>query len=103
MKRLIVKDIVGGKYCGTYHDGVKLYRVIHSLLIDAQPVELDFEGIALTSSSFFNAALGNLLQEFAGNASQLPVSFSNLTSRDQFILEGTLKAVRLADKIGAES
>ena len=102
MNRLIVKDIVG-PYCGTYDDGVKLYRVIHSLLIKRQQVELDFEGVALTSSSFFNAAVGNLLQEFSKDASRLPVALCNVTPRDQFILDRTLEAARLVDKVGTES
>ena len=94
MNRLIVKDIVGSSYCGTYEDGVKLYRV-YALLKDSRPVELDFEGIQLASSSFFNAAIGNLLQEFGDHSSQLPISYLNVTPRDRFIRDRTLEAVRL--------
>lgn len=94
MNRLIVKDIVGSPYCGTYEDGVKLYRVVYALLKDSRPVELDFEGIELTSSSFFNAAIGNLLQEFGDHSLQLPISYLNLTSRDRFIRDLTLEVAR---------
>lgn len=100
MNRLTVKDIVGSPYCGTYEDGVKLYRVLYSLLKDSRPVELDFEGIRLASSSFFNAAIGNLLQEFGDHSSQLPISYLNLTPRDRFIRDRTLEAAR---QIVAES
>lgn len=95
MNRLIVKDIVGSPYCGTYEDGVELYRVVYALLKDSRPVELDFEGIQLASSSFFNAAIGNLLQEFGDHSSQLPISYLNVTPRDRFIRDRTLEAVRL--------
>lgn len=103
MNRLIVKDIVGSPYCGTYEDGVKLYRVLYSLLNGSPPaesVELDFEGIKLASSSFFNAAIGNLLQEFGDHSSQLPISYLNITPRDRFIRDRTLEAAR---QIVAES
>jgi len=97
MNRLIVKDIVGSPYCGTYEDGVKLYRVLYSLLNSSpqvESVELDFEGIELTSSSFFNAAIGNLLREFGDHSLQLPISYLNLTSRDRFIRDLTLEVAR---------
>lgn len=93
MMKLIVKDVVG-PYCGTYEDGAKLYRVLYGLLKDSQQVELDFDGIELTSSSFFNGAIVNFLQEFTGKDGQLPISFLNLTPRDKFILDRTLKAAK---------
>ena len=101
-KKLIVKDIVG-PYGGTYEDGVKLYREIDSLLKDSQRVELDFEGIELASSSFFNGTIGKLFQEFAGGTAQLPVSFLNLTSRDEFVLDHTRKALALVNEGGIDS
>ena len=94
MNRLIVEDVVGSAYCGTYEDGVKLYRVLYSLLKDSRPVELDFEGIELTSSSFFNAAIGNLLREFGDHSLQLPISYLNVTPRDRFIRDRTLEVAR---------
>lgn len=94
MNRLIVKDVVGSAYCGTYEDGVKLYHVLYSLLKDSRPVELDFEGIELTSSSFFNAAIGNLLREFGDHSLQLPISYLNVTPRDRFIRDRTLEVAR---------
>ena len=106
MNRLIVKDVVGSPYCGTYEDGVKLYRVLYSLLNSSPPVEsveLDFEGIKLASSSFFNAAIGNLLQEFGDHSSQLPISYLNITPRDRFVRDRTLEAARRVDRVVAES
>ena len=88
---------------GTYEDGAKLYRVLYGLLKDSQQVELDFEGIELTSSSFFNGAIVNLLQEFSSNTGQLPLSFLNLTPRDKFILGHTLKAQKFVNEVGVES
>ena len=102
MMKLVVKDVVG-PYCGTYEDGAKLYRVLYGLLKDSQQVELDFEGIELTSSSFFNGAIVNLLQEFTGKDGQLPISFCNLTLRDKFILDRTLKAAKHMSEVIVEA
>ena len=96
-KTLVVKDIVG-PYCGTYQDGVKLYREIYSLLIDGQDVELDFQGIQLTSSSFFSGAIINLLPEFADDDGKPRVKFYNLAPRDRFVLHHTLKATEQRDE-----
>jgi len=96
MDKVLIKNIVG-PYCGTYDDGAKVYRFIYSLLKEGKQLDLDFTGIEVTSSSFFNAAIGNLLQEFGDKDSRLPITFSNLKPRDQFILERTLDAAKSGD------
>jgi len=97
MNKLVVKEIVG-PYCGTYEDGAKLFRKIYPLLKDAQQVELDFDGVLLTTSSFFNGAVINVLQEFSGDDGRLPVSFLNLTPRDNFVWRHTLAAASVVDE-----
>ena len=93
MTKLVVKDIVG-PYCGTYEHGVRLFRAIYPLLKASQKVLLDFQGIGLTSSSFFNGAIINLSAEFTDDDGKLPIAFCNLTPRDNFILQHTLKAAK---------
>lgn len=91
MTKLVVKDIVG-PYCGTYERGVQLFRLIYPLLKASQKVVLDFQGVGLTSSSFFNGAIVNLLPEFTDENGRPRIDFWNLTPRDKFILHHTLKA-----------
>ena len=93
MKILIVKDIVG-PYCGTYDDGVKLFRAIYPLVKASHTVMLDFQGIGVTSSSFFSGAILNLSTEFADDHGGLPIDYCNLPPRDKFILTHTLKAAK---------
>ena len=100
-KKVIVKDVIG-PYGGTYEDGAKLYRVISGLLKDAQHVELDFDGIELASSSFFYGAIGPLLQQCDGRAGPLPLSYLNVSPRDTFVLDHTLKAAKRVDEVGVE-
>ena len=96
MYKLVVKDIVG-PYCGTYAQGAKLSRVISPLLKACPKIELDFQGVGLTSSSFFNGAIINLLPELTDGDGKLRIVFCNLTPRDNFILQHTLKAAKHRD------
>lgn len=96
MTKLVVKDIVG-PYCGTYEHGAKLSHAIHPLLKTSQKVVLDFQGVGLTSSSFFNGAIINLLPELTDDDGKLRIDFCNLTARDNFILQHTLKAAKQRD------
>ncbi len=97
----MVKGIVG-PYGGTYEDGCKLYQELCPLLESSQRVELGFEGMRLAFSSFFSGAIGNLIHESSGDS--LPVSFRNFTPRDRFVLDHTLKALRLgADMTAIEA
>ena len=96
MKTLIIKDIVG-PYCGTYEQGAKLSRIIYPLLKSSPRVALDFQGVGLTSSSFFNGAIVNLLPDFTDDDGRLRIVFCNLTPRDNFILQHTLKVAKHRD------
>ena len=60
------------------------------------------KGMRLAFSSFFSGAIGNLIHESSGDS--LPVSFRNFTPRDRFVLDHTLKALRLgADMTAIEA
>jgi len=52
-----------GKNCITIGDGQKIYRAIHKTLIRKGTAILDFEGVEVFASPFFNAAIGQLLKD----------------------------------------
>jgi hypothetical protein len=54
---------VVGENCITIEDGEKLYNLIYPRLVAGQPVELDFTGVSVFASPFFNAAIGRLLKD----------------------------------------
>lgn len=53
-----------GEDCITLEDGQKVYDQLLPELKAGRPVEVDFEGVAVFASPFFNAAFGQLLRDF---------------------------------------
>lgn len=61
--RVDVQKIVGDSAL-TLEDGQNLYELIKPSLENGEKVCLDFSGISLFASLFFNAAVGQLLKDF---------------------------------------
>lgn len=49
----------------TESDGLKLRRAIEASLKNDKEIELDFSGISLFATMFFNASIGNLIMRFS--------------------------------------
>ena len=60
--KLIVKDIVGPNAI-SMQSGHLLYEQIDKTILAGEHVELDFEGVSLFASPFFNASIGFLLKD----------------------------------------
>jgi hypothetical protein len=58
----IVREIVGENAI-TLDDGQVVYDQIQAALSAGEVVELDFSGVAVFASPFFNAAIGRLLRD----------------------------------------
>jgi len=52
-----------GKNCITIGDGQKIYQSVHKSLLRNSTVKLDFSGVEVFASPFFNAAIGQLLKD----------------------------------------
>lgn len=89
MTKLSIKQI-SGVQCGTDREGTRLYETLSPLLAAGQQIDLDFSGVELASSSFFNASLGVAFSRFGGAFVRKHVTFSNLKPRIQFVLDRTL-------------
>ncbi|MBN4005571.1 MAG: STAS-like domain-containing protein [Nostoc sp. LPT] len=50
-----------GKNCTTPGDGQKVYALVYPELLAEHQVELDFAGVEIFASPFFNFAIGQLL------------------------------------------
>jgi hypothetical protein len=57
-----VKDLVG-KNAISMQSGTKLYDKMFPKLVKKEKVELNFEGVSLYASPFFNASVGLLLKD----------------------------------------
>ncbi len=53
-----------GPICVTLEDGQKVYSRIYPELEKKRQVELDFYGVNIFASPFFNSAIGQLFREF---------------------------------------
>ncbi len=62
MTKLSAIDIVG-KNAISMQSGSNLYEKISPTLLSGQNVELDFDGVELFASPFFNASIGLLLKD----------------------------------------
>ena len=91
MIRLSVKDIAGVQ-CGTEREGLLLYKSLAPLLIVADAIELDFDGVELASSSFFNASIGCAFTEFGEKYVRDSISYVGVNPRVWFVLDRTLSS-----------
>jgi hypothetical protein len=88
MTKLSVVDIAG-QYCGSHLEGEKLYESIALSLSGGDMVELDFDQVELTSSSFFNELFGRISENFGEQSIDSRLSFVSLKPRHRFVLERT--------------
>lgn len=83
-----------GRNCITLEDGQKIYDLIYHELNSEKPVELDFEGVAVFASPFFNAAIGQLVRDIDTEQLNKLLSFPNINE----VGRHTLKRVIMNSK-----
>lgn len=90
MTKILIKTVAGAQ-CGTEFEGTRLRDQLLPLLSSGETVELDFEGVGLASSTFFNASIGHAYNQFGAGFLRDHVTYSNVKSRVQFVLDRTLR------------
>lgn len=85
-----VRDAIG-EYGITLSDGQKVYDVIHPELRAGHLVELDFAGVDIFASPFFNAAIGNLLEDIRSEDLNQRLKISNLSAVGTDVLRNVLE------------
>ena len=86
MARFEILQIIG-ENCITMEDGQKVYGLIFPELQAERPVELDFSGVKVFVSLFFNYAIGHLLQDFKIEDMNRLLKISNIESQGAETLE----------------
>ncbi|MFH0967163.1 MAG: STAS-like domain-containing protein [Methanobacteriota archaeon] len=61
---IMVASLVG-ENCLTIEDGQNIHELIHSDLLHEKEVTLDFTGVQVFASPFFNTAIGQLLRDIS--------------------------------------
>jgi hypothetical protein len=75
-----------GKNCITPGDGQKVYDLVHPALQANLAVELDFAGVEIFASPFFNFAIGQLLRDIQPESLNRLLKVSNLNPVGKQIL-----------------
>jgi len=89
MKLKIASTI--GKNCITTDDGERIYRIIHPELIKGHDVTLDFSGVEIFASPFFNAAIGQLLSDIKIRKLELHLQTTGLTQHGTHVLNRVIE------------
>lgn len=98
MRRIEVVVIVGENAI-SMQSGTNLYAQIHDLLKSGERVELDFAGIQLFASPFFNASIGLLLKDIDVNVLQSLLKVVNLDKVGHQLLNHVIaNAIKFYDK-----
>ena len=85
MKINIRQDI--GENCMTVKQGQSLYNAIYPMLQSGEAVELDFIGVRVFASPFFNYAIGQLLKDLKADRLNELLAIKNLNSVGSNTLE----------------
>jgi hypothetical protein len=89
----MILDIVStvGKNCITIEDGEQVYRLIHSELIQGHDVTLNFTGVDIFASPFFNAAVGQLLSDITSRQLQLHLLCIGLSEHGEHVMKRVME------------
>ena len=88
--RYKIEDLVGDLGI-TLEDGQKLFDQIHPDLASGKAVELDFRGVRVFASPFFNTGIGQLMRDLSPLEVRRRVKFTNLMTAGRNVLERVLE------------
>ncbi len=91
-----INKIVSETYTNT--SGNKLYLAIKDNFVSNKPVELSFDGISSTSSSFLNSSFGALIEEFGLEKFTSLVKIKNVTKGEAEIIKKYVSSFRNTHK-----
>lgn len=86
IKMILVKEFIGAN-CITMEQGEIIYQLIYASLKDNKSIELDFSGIGVFASPFFNVAIGRLLKDFSREQLNRLLIIKNLSSTGRDVLK----------------
>jgi len=89
MKITILETI--GENCITFEDGDRVYQVVHPELLASRDVQLDFEGVEVLASPFFNAAIGRLLKDITAETLNRCLNVHNLSAAGMMVLKRVIE------------
>lgn len=91
MPRLTVTQVCGQSRV-TRDDGARLRAAIVAAWSDAEPLEIDFEGVSIASVSFFDEAFARLALEHPLDVLRRRLKLTGLTPQDRKLLNTLLQS-----------
>jgi hypothetical protein len=88
--QLLVRSLIG-ENCLTWDEGDKLHQRIVAALKQQEKVELNFEGVKVFASPFFNAAIGRLLKDFSRETLNASLVFRSLNPVGMHVLRQVIE------------
>ncbi|WP_354635933.1 STAS-like domain-containing protein [Planktothricoides raciborskii] len=85
-----IHDLIGFA-CMTPDEGQKVYDLIYPELLADRPVELDFAGVEIFASPFFNFAIGQLLRDISPDTLNRLLKFSHLNAIGKQVLKRVIE------------
>ena len=82
---------VTGDYATDAEAGQEVYDLIHPKLLAGHPVELDFTGVSVFASAFFNFAIGQLLKDLAPDTLNQRLKITGLSTNGYSILKRVIE------------
>ena len=82
---------ITGEYATDADSGQQVYDLIHSALLAGHSVELDFNGVSVFASAFFNFAIGQLLKDLSPDKLNELLKISNLSPNGHSILKRVIE------------
>ena len=76
--KVVVRDVIGGEDAITLDDGQRVYDQVRPALKQGESVDVDFAGVNVFASPFFNAAIGQLLRDLKPEQLNRLLKFANL-------------------------
>ncbi len=80
-----------GDTCITVEDGNRVYDIIHPQLVKSRDTTLDFTGVKIFASPFFNAAIGQLLSDIKIKQIHSHLQIVGLSPNGEHILNRVLE------------
>ncbi len=82
---------LSGEYAITTEDGQKLFEIIQPEIAEGKRVELNFSGVRVFASPFFNAAIGPLLEGRSSDDLRRLIKFNNLSPIGESVINRVIE------------
>ncbi len=106
MENLIIREIIDGDIAVSTNDGDLVYNLINDYLTKRQVIIVDFKGIAIMTTAFLNAAIGQLYSNpvYSDDFLNNHLNLTNVQKEDRILFSEVVKRAKeyFRDKKGFE-